>query len=122
MLAYVIHGGSRTVIDGLRTACVIGGFVLIGLMGRYVESLIRALDFRPGSSWRQRRLANQRLLGRIWLCVCLVLFDLVVMGTEIQQFGQDMGYWRLPVGLLAVGTGIVAMIRLVQVGHHHSGM
>lgn len=119
LLAYVIHGPSRVVIDGLRLACFILGFVLIGYLARYARSLwayTTAVEWRGSVRDYQRRWIeqNKRLLGRILLAGATMFFMLSTLGTVAKQWGRDMGYWRLPANLLALALAAMATRLLIR--------
>lgn len=119
VLAYLIHGAGRGAVDGLRLVCFVLGAMLAGQMMRYARLLSR---YTTSPSWQgglMRYLGdwvslNKRLLGRILLCVTWLWFLATTAGTEIKQWGEDMGYWRLPCNALALGLSVVALHFLIH--------
>lgn len=119
VFAYLIHGPSRLVVDGLRLGCFILTCVLFGEMARYARGLwtyTQSVEWRHGVLDYQHRWAehNKRLLGRIWLCVSWLFFLVIVSGTEIRRWGHDMGYWRLPITVLALASSARALHLLTK--------
>lgn len=119
VLAYLVHGPTRVVLDGLRVYCTILGLVFITLLAVYVKRLLsytRPVEWRGSvrryfRAWRDH---NKRLIGRIFLTASLFLAAISAIGTEtVARWNHDMGYWRLPVNVAFVTIGCSALIYML---------